>query len=391
MATATADTATATTDTPSLHDRLVALAAAYHHTELELAELLAAMQRTRGFAARGYGTLGAYAEKELKLDARKARTLALVGRKAPELPAFREAFARGDLSWTQARALMKVLTPEVEEAWVARAAEITVNTLERLVAAGSRGQLPPDPSDELPPSRTCIRFGIDAQDADVVRAAIELVRTRTGLSRDEVDDGAILAELARHVLATDETGAAPTGERFRVVLQTCPDCAHTTGVDAEVDETHVGHACCDAEVMDVRPGPTQGHLSRTIPPTTRRLALHRDGYCCQVPGCTNRLYLDLHHLAYFARGGGHHLDNLITLCSLHHRVLHAGDLAVDPLRDGRVEFRFKHGRVAHIRLGERATRRSCGAPLQAVIGSPPSTPPAESASRTVEPPNRPLA
>ena len=296
-----------TTDTPTLHDRLVALATAYHHTELELAELLAAMHHSRDFAAMGYGTLGAYAEKELRLDARKARTLAQVGRKAPDLPAFREAFARGDLSWTQARALMKVLTAEVEVAWVERAREVTVNTLERLVAASHKGQLPPGPTDELPPSRTRLVVGIDAQDLDVVRAAIELVRAQTGLSRDEVDDGAILAEMARHILAMDDSGAAPTGERFRVVLQTCPDCSHTSGVDAQVDETHVGHACCDAEVMDARPGPTQGHLSRTIPPATRRLAFHRDGYCCRVPGCTNRLYLDLHHLAHFAHGGGHDL------------------------------------------------------------------------------------
>ena len=299
---------------------------------------------------------------DLSGDARKARVLAQVGRSAPDLPAFREAFARGDLSWTQARALMKVLTAEVEAAWVERAAEVTVNTLERLVAASHKGQLPPGPTDELPPSRTRLVVGIDAQDLDVVFAAIELVRAQTGLTRDEVDNGAILAEMARHILAMDDSGAAPTGERFRVVLQTCPDCSHTTGVDAQVDETHVGHACCDAEVMDARPGPTQGHLSRTIPPTTRRLAFHRDGYCCRVPGCTNRLYLDLHHLAYFARGGGHDLGNLITLCSLHHRVLHQGELAVEPLRDGRIEFRFKHGRVAHIRLGERGRRAvPCGA------------------------------
>jgi hypothetical protein len=41
----------------------------------------------------------------------------------------------------------------------------------------------------------------------------------------------------------------------------------------------------------------------------RRAVLQRDGHRCQVPGCTNRLWLDIHHLAYRRDGGDHSEDN----------------------------------------------------------------------------------
>ena len=44
------------------------------------------------------------------------------------------------------------------------------------------------------------------------------------------------------------------------MLQQCPDCARTTGIDADARDTIQHEACCDAEVVDLRPGPKKGHL-----------------------------------------------------------------------------------------------------------------------------------
>jgi hypothetical protein len=48
-----------------------------------------------------------------------------------------------------------------------------------------------------------------------------------------------------------------------------------------------------------------------------------------VPGCRNALYLDLHHLIPRAEGGPNVDENIITLCGVHHRAAHAGELLIE--------------------------------------------------------------
>jgi hypothetical protein len=63
-----------------------------------------------------------------------------------------------------------------------------------------------------------------------------------------------------------------------------------------------------------------------IPPALRRAVLRRDERRCRVAGCRNATFLDLHHIRLRSEGGSHSADNLVTLCSAHHRALHRGEL-----------------------------------------------------------------
>ncbi|MBN9420656.1 MAG: HNH endonuclease [Candidatus Eremiobacteraeota bacterium] len=64
------------------------------------------------------------------------------------------------------------------------------------------------------------------------------------------------------------------------------------------------------------------------PKPQRRKILRRDGYCCAVPGCPNTLWLEVHHIIYYADGGQTKPDNLITLCTRCHKHLHDGHLTI---------------------------------------------------------------
>lgn len=57
--------------------------------------------------------------------------------------------------------------------------------------------------------------------------------------------------------------------------------------------------------------------------------LARDGYKCQCgqKGCSERL--EVHHIIFRSQGGSDAPDNLITLCSKHHKALHDGKLSLD--------------------------------------------------------------
>jgi HNH endonuclease len=66
------------------------------------------------------------------------------------------------------------------------------------------------------------------------------------------------------------------------------------------------------------------HLGRRTRVVRRRLrrAVHlRDGRC-RFPGCTRRGWLDAHHIVHWLDGGPTDIDNLLSLCRFHHRLVH---------------------------------------------------------------------
>ena len=326
-----------------LHEALQEARADHRRAEHRLAGLLAELDTARVFLELGYGSYHAYARAELYLTTRQARALLQLGRALPGLPELDAAFASGRLGWTKARELLRVVTPETCGAWVERAATLTSRELERYVHAALRGDLPPK-GEPKGPERERMVFHVEASEARILRDAIAVVRAQLGGS-SELTDGALLAAMAQRALQAADEQTAPTGERYRVVLEHCPTCRTTACLDHEVRDTVVAECTCDHEVVDLQPGPKQGHLSRAIPPATRRTVLHRDRMRCAVPGCECRLWLDLHHLQPFAQGGSHDASNLLSVCGLHHRLVHEGYLALERSVDGTVTATWSNGRT----------------------------------------------
>lgn len=89
----------------------------------------------------------------------------------------------------------------------------------------------------------------------------------------------------------------------------------------------------DGEPLDV------GRKTRVIPPALRRALKRRDGGC-RFPGCTHTKFVDGHHIVHWADGGATSLENLVTVCRHHHRLLHEGGYAV--AKHG-AAFRFYRG------------------------------------------------
>ncbi|MEA2506856.1 MAG: hypothetical protein QOH48_1474 [Actinomycetota bacterium] len=54
-----------------------------------------------------------------------------------------------------------------------------------------------------------------------------------------------------------------------------------------------------------------------------RELLFRDGGCT-FPGCGTRRFIAAHHIIHWAHGGATQLDNLVLLCSFHHKLVHEG-------------------------------------------------------------------
>ena len=69
----------------------------------------------------------------------------------------------------------------------------------------------------------------------------------------------------------------------------------------------------------------------------RRAARERDKCRCRFPGCESRR-VDLHHIQYWSNGGRTKLDNLISLCKAHHRLVHDRGYLIAAARDGTFAF-----------------------------------------------------
>jgi hypothetical protein len=115
-----------------------------------------------------------------------------------------------------------------------------------------------------------------------------------------------------------------------------PDAAINSGEaqDKGVDHCRddVGHARAGASARVQIPNPEPVHVhpraKQTIPPALRRAVLLRDHGCCRVPGCKNTLYLDLHHIQLRSEGGRHAPENILSVCGVHHRAIHRGELSI---------------------------------------------------------------
>jgi len=331
----------------ALHQDIIATLQVRRSTDRRLARLLARMDRQRGWAQLGHASLGEYARVRLGMDERKARDLARLGRVLPTLPSLDAAMEEGRLAWTKARELLRVVTPENVDEWISAAVECSSRELERRVSRARAGD--PVPVDEdLEPERRRVSFLLESAEEELLRDVLKWLR---GQSDADVEDGALLAEMARRVLV-DVQGqeSAPSCERYRVVLERCPDCSrHRTERGAEVSETVASEACCDAEIVDLEgESAPAGHVRRTVPPSVRAQVEHRDRRMCRVPKCRHSLHLDLHHIVPSSQGGAHAKSNLVLLCSRHHRQVHEGRLAVTGDGDRVVRVERPDGVVTHV-------------------------------------------
>jgi len=87
-----------------------------------------------------------------------------------------------------------------------------------------------------------------------------------------------------------------------------------------------------------------GRKHRTIAGALKR-ALHKRDRACTYPGCSNRIFLEGHHIQHWADGGETSLMNAVLLCSLHHRYVHEHGYAIELGPDQRPRFCDPHGRL----------------------------------------------
>jgi hypothetical protein len=96
----------------------------------------------------------------------------------------------------------------------------------------------------------------------------------------------------------------------------------------------VKRLCCDSKAVVITENENGeplsiGRKTRIVPAAIERALRARDNNCCTFPGCRNRRYLHSHHVEHWSNGGETSLDNLMSLCTKHHTLVHEGGFRIE--------------------------------------------------------------
>jgi hypothetical protein len=368
-----------------LGDRIATLAAHIHAATQRLLMLIAEFDRRRGWAPSGQASCAHWLAMRTGLDAGTAREKVRVAHALERLPQISAAMGKGELSFSQVRALTRAATPEDEAELLELAHGTSGARLERVLRAWKRGSRADEAERERErhASRTLSVFPDDEgmyvvqgrlhpEVGALLMRAIEAASdalyrkcpnaTVPGPDRDReaaqrrADAIGLIAEraLAAGFGADDETISGTQAERYQVLVHVDPD---TLAADAEPalaeleDGTRVSaetsrRLACDAslvritqaangEVLDV------GRKSRTVSSPLRRALEVRDRGC-RFPHCGSR-FTDAHHVKHWADGGETSLENCLLLCGHHHRLVHEEGWRIDWWGVGRAVFTSPRG------------------------------------------------
>jgi hypothetical protein len=161
-----------------------------------------------------------------------------------------------------------------------------------------------------------------------------------------------LDQLARVYLQPDGHAAPAVDAVVHVddeVLRGAPDGRSQLNGRAIAPEA-ARRLVCDATILTVGEGEVadaapRSRRRRTLPAHLRATVVLRDRQTCRFPGCDARHHTQVHHIVHWARGGANRADNLIVLCSFHHRLVHEGGWTIEGTPDTGLIFRSPEGRT----------------------------------------------
>jgi hypothetical protein len=272
------------------------------------------------------------------------------------LPNISQAFAEGRLSYTKVRALTRVThlreqgellrfackhsAVQVEE----RCREFRCGTVASTDAANrvhDRRYL----SLHRHPGRGTVTLSMEVplEEGELIEKALDVARE--SLLADAETSGN--AELATESWSTRQADALvamarayldgePTAERSRSNHQVTVHVDRSALIEGRgrsgLAVESVRRIACDAETVTIVEDENEqplsvGRRTRTIPPRLSQALWARDKGCT-FPGCHRRRFVNGHHVKRWAHGGETSLENLLLLCTWHHRAVHEGGFTI---------------------------------------------------------------
>lgn len=296
----------------------------------------------------GHRTCASFVSAVFQVSNWKARRWIAAAHVVEHLPHTSAALESGALSLDKVVELARFASSADESRWVAWAQKMTPGGVRaRADAEVKRNQEEAKEVEQtryLTHSRWDDHIWIEArlplEDGErVVKAIDELAHTLPRHPDDDAlaqlldDDDISIDQRRADALVALVTNGGATSSETTVIVQAPLQALVADEGSASIDGRLTIHPetarrlCCDAKLRTVvgdglggRLG--IGDLSRVVPAWLRQEVLDRDGHQCTFPGCEHSRYLHMHHVIHWLFGGHTELDNLLTLCHFHHKLIH---------------------------------------------------------------------
>ena len=362
-----------------LEDQITELAGQLNAANYRWLTLIAEFDRRNGWSDGKLPSCAHWLNFKCGLNLGAAREKVRVAHALAGLPKIAASMSRGELSYSKVRAVTRVACEATEDTFLMIALHGTAHHVERLVSGYRRAQEAEELSREARQhTNRNVSYSFDEDGSLVLKARLPALQGAmlikaldaalesipcTEISVDAEEDWNIpqsalradaMAALAESYLAKC-AASSKTADRFQVVVHvdvetlregTAGRCEIEQGPSIPVQT--VRRLSCDASLLTLLESEQGepldvGRKTRSIPPAIRRALHTRDGGC-RFPGCTHQRYVDAHHVEHWADGGETKLSNLVTLCRLHHRLVHEGTIMVEAQIGGGWRFLHPDGR-----------------------------------------------
>jgi len=342
---------------------IVALSARINSANYELLVLVRQFDERAGWLKWGFLNCTDWLHWRCDLSASAAREKVRVAHALKTLPATAGAFSCGELSYSKVRALTRVADRNNEEELLTFASKTTAARVEercRELRCGMEASVSEANRAYSERSLTMrrdsergtmtITVELPLESGELVDKALDRAREASGSQGPELakeswaaQQADALVAMARAYLTGHREASTGGSEGYQVTVHVdraaLADGRGRSGLPIE----SVRRLACDSDtvviVEDEHGDPLSvGRKTRTVPTAIKRALRARDKSCV-FPGCANRRFVDAHHIKHWSAGGETSLDNLMLLCSRHHRLVHEGGFRID--KDYRDRWIFK--------------------------------------------------
>jgi len=351
-----------------LDQAIVTLSARINAETYELLVLIREFDERAGWLKWGLGNCAEWLHYRCDFSMNAAREKVRVAHSLKTLPEVAAAFAKGELSYSKVRAMTRVASTRNEEDLLSFAVKTTTARVEercRELKCGTvdslGGAQRAFANRSLRVSRNAeremmtISIELPMETGELVEKALDKARDDS-MSKVEFVDESWSARQADAMVAMASSYLSGSAEKTR---NTSDDYLVTIHVDqsalangngrSSLPIESVKRLCCDGHSVilgeDENGEPLNiGRKTRTVPTAIKRALVARDKSCA-FPGCHHKRFVDAHHIQHWSAGGETSLDNLMLLCSQHHKLVHEGGFAIERDYQDRWFFKRPDGRA----------------------------------------------
>jgi hypothetical protein len=337
----------ATVDAPASEALISALDDSHRRScasQLRLLSLIAEGDRQECWRDSGARDLAHWLSMRYGISCWKASRWIGAARALERLPRLSEALGSGELGLDKAVEVARFATSETEADLIVWAGRVSVAAVRHRGDVWAREHR--EDVVERERSRTLSwwwfdegrRFGLQAElpaaQGAIVARAIERAAEHVPAMPDEQGDYFIDARRADALVGLCSARLAddPDPDRATVVVhaQLAGLADGSGGCEIEggtaIGTDTVRRLLCNARVQTVVEDTSGravglGRMTREPPHWMLRQVRHRDREC-RFPGCGSRRFTEAHHVTWWRLGGRTDLDNLLLICSFHHRLVH---------------------------------------------------------------------